>query len=688
MNPIHPSNPVRFTATARLHAAWCALLPASALVAHDPSSLPKTVVTGQGDSLLETARASSEGFVGRDAIEYRPLLRPGELLETVPGLIATQHSGNGKANQYFLRGFNLDHGTDFATFVDGVPINLPTHAHGQGYTDVNFLIPELVEQIHFRKGPYYADVGDFASVGSAHLQTSKALNRSLLQTEAGIYGYARGLWASSPKVGDGTLLNAFEFLREDGPWQRAADFNKANALLHYSREQDGIGWDVVSMGYFGRWNSTDQIPRRALDSGLLDRFGTLDATDGGESKRFSLSGDWHRDTGQSHSQVSVYGVYYDLDLFSNFTYFLDDPVRGDQFQQKDQRGYGGLMAHQTWEHDLFQSPSMTTTGLHIRGDAAEVDLNHTQRRMLLETLRSDEVGQVSVAPYLQNQTRWTDGIRTESGIRLDHHRFGNRPQGASSDDWVQETILSPKGGLILGPWERTEWNISAGMGFHSNDARGVSDPNAPATPLVRTYGAETGLRTLAIDRLQSTLTFWWLDSEQELVFVGDAGNTEATRPSRRYGIELSNDYAATDWLKLDVTYGGSQARYSDPSADGNAIPGAIESVVSTGFTLHDAPGLGGFFAGVRGRYFGPRPLTEDGAQWSNGTAVLNLQVGYAFNPRWKLTADLFNALNTRADDITYYYPSRLPGEPAGGVSDFHFHPIEPIQARVALTARF
>ena len=226
------------------------------------------------------------------------------------------------------------------------------------------------------------------------------------------------------------------------------------------------------------------------------------------------------------------------------------------------------------------------------------------------------------------------------------------------------------------------------MGFHSNDSRGVSDPNAPATPLVRTYGAEMGLRTLAIDRLQSTLTFWWLDSEQELVFVGDAGNTEATRPSRRYGIELSNDYAATDWLKLDVTYGGSQARYSDPSADGNAIPGAIESVVSTGFTLHDAPGLGGFFAGVRGRYFGPRPLTEDGARWSNGTAVLNLQVGYAFNPRWKLTADLFNALDTRADDITYYYPSRLPGEPAGGVSDFHFHPIEPIQARVALTACF
>jgi outer membrane receptor protein involved in Fe transport len=553
---------------------------------------------------------------------------------------------------------------------------------------VNFLIPELVEQIHFRKGPYYADVGDFGSVGAAHLETSKTLQHSLLQTEGGLYGYARGLWAASPQVGEGSLLHAVEYQHEDGPWQTPANFNKANALVHYSREQDGTGWDVISMGYFGRWNSTDQIPRRAVDSGLLDRFGAIDPTDGGESKRFSLSGNWHRDTGQSHSQISVYGVYYDLSLFSNFTYFLDDPVRGDQFQQQDQRGYGGLMAHQTWEHDLFRVPSLTTAGLQVRGDAARVDLNHTQRREWLETVRSDDVGQVSLAPYLQNQIRWTDRIRTESGIRLDHQRFENRPQDQPRGDSAQETLISPKGSLILGPWERTEWNISAGMGFHSNDARGVTAPSDPATPLVRTHGAETGLRTLALDPLQSTLTFWWLDSEQELVFVGDAGNTEATRPSQRYGIELSHDYAPKDWLDLDLTYAWSHARYSDSSPDGNAIPGAIESVVSTGCTLHDVPGLGGFFAGVRGRYFGPRPLTEDGAQWSNGTAILNLQVGYRFNPHWKLTADLFNALDTRADDITYYYPSRLPGEPAGGIADHHFHPVEPIQARIALTARF
>ena len=440
-------------------------------------------------------------------------------METVPGLVATQHSGNGKANQYYLRGFNLDHGTDFATFVDGVPINLPTHAHGQGYTDLNFLIPELVDQIHYRKGPYYADVGDFGSVGSAHVRT------------------------------------ALEYRHEDGPWQTPADFNKVNALIRYSREQDGTGWDLTSMGYVGRWNSTDQVPLRAVESGLLDRFGSVDPSDGGQSKRFSLSGQWYRDSGEAHSQIGLYGVYYDLGLFSNFTYFLEDPVRGDQFQQADRRGYGGLAAHHTWERSLFRSPSDTTLGLQVRGDATGVALNHTERRVFLEKVRSGGVGQVSLAPYLQNQVRWNDRIRSESGIRLDHHRFQVHTAGATDDRSAQATVVSPKASLVVGPWERTEWNLGAGMGFHSNDARGVTAPSDPATPLVQTHGAETGLRTLAIDRLQSTLTLWWLESRQELVFVGDAGDTDATRPSRRHGIEWSNDYAATDWLKIDLTIG-------------------------------------------------------------------------------------------------------------------------------------
>lgn len=650
--------------------------------------LSPVLVKGRSDSLLELADAASEGVVGRDHFEYRPLLRPGELLETVPGLIATQHSGNGKANQYFLRGFNLDHGTDFATFVDGVPINLPTHGHGQGYTDINFLIPELVETIHFRKGPYYADLGDFSSVGAANLQYARSLSTSLADAEGGMYGYARGLFISSPKVGDGTLLYAAEYQHDNGPWDLPSNFDKANGVVRYSEGTDDVGWSLTAMGYYGRWNSTDQIPRRAVQDGSTDRFGTIDDSDGGDSKRFSLAGEWHRDTEFGRTEILVYGVYYDLDLYSNFTYFLDDPINGDQFQQYDQRGYGGLKASQVWDHEIFALPSVSAAGLQVRGDGIDLGLNRTRRREFLETTRADQVGEISVSPYVQNETRWTDWMRSDLGLRLDNYHFGVESDQPGDSGHVRDTLVSPKGSIVLGPWSRTEVNVSAGMGFHSNDARGVTSSIDPADPLVRTYGAETGVRTLVVDGLQTTLTFWWLQNDSELVFVGDAGTTEPTRPSQRYGLEWANYYTPNRWLTLDLDYAWSHARYSDGGPEGDFIPGAIENVLSAGVTVHDIPSLGGFFSSLRLRYFGPRPLVEDDAFRSEGTPIVNLQVGYQFNARWRLTVDVFNLFNTNADDITYYYTSRLPGEPDDGVNDFHFHPVEPVQVRVAVTARF
>ncbi|MBN9691354.1 MAG: TonB-dependent receptor [Verrucomicrobia bacterium] len=665
------------------------LLLSTPILAHEPEQIERVIINGRADSLLDIANAASEGYVGRDHFEYRPLLRPGELLETVPGLIATQHSGNGKANQYFLRGFNLDHGTDFATFVDGVPINLPTHAHGQGYTDINFLIPELVERIHFRKGPYYADLGDFSSVGAVDMKYSRSLNHSLADVEGGMYGYARGLFISSPAVGPGNLLYAAEYQHDNGPWELPSNYNKANGVVSYNQGDDDSGFSATAMGYFGRWNSTDQIPRRAVEEGRIGRFGNIDDSDGGESKRFSLSAEWHRDTEDGHTQVLVYGVYYDLDLYSNFTYFLDDPVNGDQFQQFDQRGYGGLMAHHTWDHELFGLTSATTAGLQVRGDAIQVELNHTRRREFLETTRADDVGEVYVSPYVQNQTRWTDWIRSEVGVRLDNYHFGVQSELPEDTGNVGASIVSPKGSVVFGPWANTEINLSAGLGFHSNDARGVTSQIDPADPLVRTTGAETGVRTLWVKGLQSTLTFWWLQSDSELVFIGDAGNTEPTRPSERYGVEFANYYTPIPWLTFDLDYAWSHARYQDVvPGEGNFIPGAIENVLSAGVTVHDVPSLGGFFSSLRLRYFGPRPLVENDEFRSDGTAIVNLQAGYRFNARWKLTVDVFNLFNTKGDDITYYYTSRLPGEPDAGVDDYHFHPVEPIQVRAGISAQF
>ncbi len=686
-----------------LTAGLAGLLTPTLLLAHEPELMEKTTITGRADSLLNIADAASEGYVGQDHLEYRPLLRPGEVLEAIPGVIVTQHSGSGKANQYFSRGFNLDHGTDFATSVDGIPVNLPTHAHGQGYTDLNFLIPELVETVHYRKGPYYADVGDFGSAGAADLSYANTLDRSLLQLTGGTFGYGRALFASSPAAGSGNLLYAVELAHDDGPWTHAQDYQKVNGVLRYSLEKDGTGYSLTAMANAGRWNSTDQIALRAVPTLEGDRFGAIDPTDGGDSHRFSLSGEWHRETENGHTEIQVYGVYYDLDLFSNFTYFLDDPVNGDQFEQHDQRGFGGLKAHHTFRYELAGFESETTLGLQTRGDDIRNGLNHTADQNYLATTREDRVGEISVSPYAEHKTKWTSWLRSTLGIRADYYHFDVASNQAANSGTRDELMASPKASLVFGPWAKTEVYLSGGLGFHSNDGRGSTTrvdpkdgvtPLDPVDPLVRTYGAEIGVRTLVLPDLQSTVSVWWLDIDSELLFVGDAGQTEASRPSRRYGVEFANYYTPTRWLTFDADFSWSQARFRtedyDPvtfAAIGRQIPGSIETVLAAGVSVHDPDPERGFFASLRLRYFGPRPLIEDDSVRSQETILLNAQAGSRFSRNWSLSVDVFNLLDRHNSDIDYLYESQLKGE-ATSVTDIHFHPVEPIGARVTLTARF
>ena len=681
------------------------LLP-SAVSAHEPDVMDTVEITGRSDSLIHIADTASEGYVGKDHIEFRPIQRPGEVLETVPGLIATQHSGDGKANQYFSRGFNLDHGTDFATSVDGVPVNLPTHAHGQGYTDLNFLIPELVDTVHYRKGVYFADVGDFGSAGSADINYVKSLPQGIAELTAGSFGYYRGLVADSSKLGDGNLLYAGELGHNDGPWTHPENFRKANGLVSYNRDKDGAGYSLSLSAYAAQWNSTDQIAERAIPTLPGGRFGAIDPSDGGSTHRVSLRGEWHTESDYGHTQVEVYGVYYDLKLASNFTYFLDDPVHGDQFEQHDQRGFGGLKAHHTWKYDILGAESESTVGLQVRGDDISNGINHVEKRDDLDTIREDDVGQISVSPYVEQRTQWTDWLRSSLGVRADYYHFDVSDQLPQNSGSKSSTLVSPKGTIAFGPWAKTELYLGAGMGFHSNDGRGSTStvdprdptsPLSPVSPLVRTYGAEVGLRSVAIPHLQSTLSLWWLDIDSELVFSGDAGDTSPNAPSRRIGIEYANYYTPTHWITLDADLSCSQARFREvivdedfvgPPVTGKYIPESVQVVLATGVSVHDPNPNHGFFSSLRVRYFGPRPLVEDNAIRSRATLMLNAQLGYRFNRHWSVTVDAFNLLDRHDSDITYYYASRLPGESVGGVNDFHSHPVEPISARVTLTARF
>ena len=668
------------------------------------AQLAPVTVLGNYDNAVGTSNAASQGSVTATLIASRPTLRPAEVLEFVPGVIVTQHSGDGKANQYFLRGFNLDHGTDFASFVAGMPVNMPTHAHGQGYSDLNWLIPELVNRISYKKGPYFADEGDFSSAGAAHIGLFDTLPRGLASLTLGEHGYGRALLADSSRVGSGAgagdLLYAIETAHNDGPWDNPEKFHRVNGVLRYSFGDAGNRSAITAMIYSAGWNATDQIPQRAVDQGLVDRFGAIDPTDGGSTSRASLSFETERQLGDGSFKFNAYAIQSRLNLFSNFTFFLDDPVNGDQFEQAEQRRVFGLATSRSWNLPLAGHESTTTVGLQLRHDRLDpVGLYATVARRRIATTQESTVRETSVGLYAENATQWTPWLRSIVGARVDRFDFDVNSSIAANSGSKSASIASPKLSLIFGPWRQTEFFANAGTGFHSNDARGTTatvaakDPTgatiAPVDPLVRSKGAELGLRTEIVPGLQSSLSLWALKLGSELVFVGDAGETEPSRASKRVGIEWNNHYIATPWLLLDGDVAVSRARFTEPDPSdptlGDHIPGAIQTVVSLGATVTD---LGPWFGQFQLRYFGPRALVEDNSVRSKATTLAYLRAGYKLNANVKLALDVFNLFDRRGSDIDYYYASRLAGESAAGVSDIHFHPVEPRSLRLSLIANF
>jgi hypothetical protein len=660
----------------------------------------EVVVIGRSESLLGEASSASEGRVGQSELEDRPLLRPAEVLESVPGMIVSQHSGPGKANQYYLRGFNLDHGTDFLTTIDGMPVNLPSHAHGHGYADLNFLIPELVQAIHYRKGPYYADSGDFSSVGSARIELVDKLPASIVSVTGGRYDYARGLIAGAPRLGEGQFLYALEGEGYDGPWRNDQDAVKLNGVLRYSQGDRERGFRVTALGYDASWYATDQVPLRAITNGSLPRLGTIDPTDGGSTSRYSLLANWHAEEDGEFTTVDLYGYRYELDLFSNFTYFLDDPINGDQFEQVDRRsGLGGALERQVAGR-LAGMDLAHTYGMRLRHDSIpEVALHRSRRRARLETVRSDDVQQTSAGVYGQSEAQALEYLRVTLGVAGELYRFEVDDVLPQNSGQESATMINPKFGVIAGPWADTELYLNLGSGFHSNDARGTTtrvdpaDPTVavdPVTPLARTKGGEIGVRTAAVPGLVSSVSLWLLDLDSELLFLGDAGTTEPSRASRRYGIELSNFYRSARGITVDADLSLSHARFRDASPEGDYVPGAIESVLQMGVGYDYG---NGFFSDIRLRHFGPRALVEDDSVRSKSTSVVNARIGHRTGPMMGfqeclISLDLLNLFDSHDSDIDYFYRSRLPGEPRAGVDDIHLHPVEPLSYRITVTLKY
>jgi hypothetical protein len=506
-------------------------------------------VQGREDDLIGIAESGTQGTVGATEIQDRPILRSGEVLETVPGLIITQHAGGGKANQYYLRGFNLDHGTDIAIFLDDMPLNLPSHAHGEGYSDMNTVIPEFVKRVDFEKGPYYANVGDFGSAASTRMEFFKTLPENFFKVEGGAHTYGRAVFGASQKLGSGNLLYGGEEYYYDGPWTHPDAYNKINGLLTYSRGDDADGASITARAYHGKWNSSDQIPVTAQVNPTsstpygVGYFGTINPTDGGHSQRYSLQGEGHRQGTNSESRIAAYVFYYDMVLFSDFTYYLVDHNRGDQFEQQDRRWVGGLDAHHTIFSKLYGRKMSNTFGLQLRNDWINNGLYRTENRKrtiktdysatgisfnnticntytstvsisvdggapatfpsacpaLSPTTERDNFTDMIGSAYVENKLRWANKFRSVVALRGDDDKFVvtslaypsdilTLPDGATTtvnaanSGSASKFLPSPKASLIFGSWANTEFYLQGGFGFHSNDGRGATQQVEPVSP--------------------------------------------------------------------------------------------------------------------------------------------------------------------------------------------------------------
>ncbi|MDB5816451.1 MAG: putative TonB-dependent receptor [Rhizobacter sp.] len=679
------------------------LADAAGAVQAEPQTLQTVEVKGgRSTDLIGVADSATEGTITARQLATRPLLRAAEVLESVPGMTVTQHSGDGKANQYFLRGFNLDHGSDFATFVNGMPINNVTHAHGQGYTDLNFLIPELVGAVRYRKGAYNAEDGDFAVTGAAYIDYVHDLAQPFVDVTFGEHNYRRLLGAGSTKLNeDIVLLGAIELGGTDGPWENRENLHKVNGVLRLTSGTPSNGLTITGMSYDSRWTGTEEVPERAVLSGEIGRFGTLAPTDGGITHRRSLSADWIRSDDTTTTRASAYVVSYGLNLFST-----PSGLQDAQHEQEDRRTILGVNASRAWQLGETWKDSELTLGLQLRQDRMpRVGLYETIDRQRTDTVRDDKLTETEAAAYASARTQWLPWLRSNLGLRIDRASATVQSLGGefntANGGKAQGSQVSPKVALAFGPFDALggiEFYADWGRGFHSNDFRGATSTENPVDgsaiakvePLAKATTSEVGVRARPWPGWNTALSFWQTKLGSELVFVGDQGVTEPRGASRRHGIEWSNDYTPNGWLLMDADVAVSQARFVTASNGGTHVPNSIPLSASVGVSVERQ---GPWFGGLRLRYLGAYPLEETGTRKSSAFMTANLKLGYRVTQDVRLTLDVLNLFDRKANDIEYWGSSCTASEGAAcnggaGFDGKLVHPLEPRTFRVSARMSF
>jgi len=640
-------------------------------------------------------------------LQLLPAFRIGQLLETVPGLVVTVHSGEGKANQFLIRGFNLDHGTDFATFVDDMPVNQPTHAHGQGYTDIHFLMPELADRIDYTKGPFFPNIGDFGALGSAHIHVVDAIPNQM-SISGGTLGDYRVFLGGTQFLPNGDrLLGAFAFAHYDGPWVHPDDYNSYNGTVRYTHGDQNNGFDITGMAYYGTGNFTTDQPVSAFQQGLISRFGTLDPSDGNFAQRFSLSGHYYVSGDNWKLTTSAYVINSRLTLWNDFTHFLVDPIHGDQEQQDETRTTVGGQTVYERSDTVFGLPSETEFGLMGRHDNIFIDRRHDEDRIPLPTCpdspfggglyvcNADQVSLGDVGAWVGNTTHWLPWLRTFVGFRQEYYSGQDHSLVTGFTGSTSQTLPQPKGSLIFGPWQQTEFYISAGRGFHSNDLRGVlgtvptlgvANPNEGTPLLTSITSEEVGIRSNIIPHTTLTAALFRMHFDSFLTYDADNGVDDAGPPALLQGIELSAQVRPYPWLELsgDVNFTHSRYDTNNPAAFGVSglyIPNAPSFIGSFGALVNN---YGPWFGGIYVRWLGPYPLVADNSLRSPGYQEVNLEVGYKLNPKVQVRLSIFNLFNTKADASQYAYEYRVSPTAAPQFGPT-YHPLEPLSARLTLT---
>jgi hypothetical protein len=636
------------------------------------TELDNVNISGKLSSTNTTS--ASTGLVVSEQIEQRPISRAGEILETVPGLIVTQHSGEGKANQYFLRGFNLDHGTDMATFIDGMPVNMRSHGHGQGYTDINFIIPETIDSLEYKKGAFHASEGDFSNAGAVRLHTKEQLKNNTAEMSIGEYNYKRALLLA----GNEHTVLALDSSEYDGPWESEQEQKKYSGLIKHTIGDAINGANLTVMGYKNNWNATDQVPQRLIGQDGFGRYSNLDDDSGGNTHRYSLSATAWKNFSGNTLNASLYAIDYQLELFSNYTYATDQ-INGDELRQYDDRTIiGGAV-----DYELIPNRFGTwTLGADLRNDIiGDVSISKSQDRIITQRVQQHSINELSLATYIQNNYQWTDNFASEFGLRFTHLQARSKNKLTNTQADSDDSIISPKVNFSYA-MDNTHFFLNYGQGFHSNDARGFTEGDVPA--LVKSESADIGVQIQFASNLQLSTSLWWLTLDSELIFVGDDGTTEASDQSERTGIESSLFWSPAPWIIIDGDLAISRARIQPDNAPEQYIPGAIENIASLGVTIMD---LGPVEAGLRIRHFGSFALNEDNSQRSDAVTSVNLQGSYQITPSVSTAVDLINITDTKSNDITYLYESQLANE-SSPVEDVHFHPVEPRMVRMSLKYQF